>query len=102
MLFQLRRLIQRVRKWLRGQRIILLALVLMTRLVFSNVTSNANSALDLAYEFQIGAIRTQTKYETKLEDLDEFKKIYKDQSDKQFWINISLILAAGYALGNSK
>lgn len=63
--------------------------------------STQNSTVSLI-DMQLKAYSTQVRYETKIENQEEIKKIYKDQADKQFWINIALILAAGYAVGNSK
>jgi len=71
----------------------------MTSSLCYATTSNASEALTQAYEFQLTAIKTQVKYETKYEDLQYNIKQYEDRQNKDFWLQVALIVAVGYAAG---
>ena len=56
-----------------------------------------SNALDVAYELQIDAIRTQVKFET-LKDSYDLRISQLEQENKRlFWLNVASIVALSYA-----
>ena len=85
--------------WLKKVSIILAVLTLLTKPAYSNPLSEkqTSDALDLAYEFQISAIKQQVKFET-LKDSYDLRISQLEQENKRlFWLNVASIVALSYA-----
>ena len=63
--------------------------------------STANSTVDI-FDMQLKAYATQIRYETLQDSYDLRIKQLEQENTRQFWLNIALGIALGYAAGNSK
>ena len=91
---------QRVRRWLIVAWIVFSILATMTRLGYCETSKETSNALDLAYEFQITAIRTQVKYETLQESYDLRISQLEQENKRLFWLNVASVIALAYSTTN--
>jgi hypothetical protein len=89
---------QRVRRWLVVAWIAFAILALTTKPAYS--ATSTSDALDLAYEFQIKAIRTQVKYETLQESYDLRIAQLEQENKRLFWLNVASVIALAYSTTN--
>ena len=89
-------------KWLVGLWIVLAVLTLLTKPAYCETLqkTSASDALDLAYEFQISAIRTQVKFETLQSSYDLRISQLEQENKRLFWLNVASIVALAYATTN--